>query len=78
MTEALLRAFASKDWRAEPALVASFFLKISLYVLAMKRLVAFLILLHSEISSALTFVLFQSTSRCTGELFSSLSRIVLR
>ena len=42
------------------------------------RVVAFLILRHNEISSAEVLTLFQSTRRCTGELLSSLSSIVLR
>jgi len=33
---------------------------------------------HSEMSSSEVLTLFQSTSLCTGELFSSLSRTVLR
>lgn len=42
------------------------------------RVDAFLNLLHNETSSALELTLFQSIRRCTGELFSSLSRMVRR
>lgn len=44
----------------------------------MVRVVAFLTLRHNEMVSSELFTLSQSTRRWTGELFSSLSKAVLR